>query len=144
MEDYKDMIENAIEWALNNKNNENYLFKCLAFVEDAYEEGNSIEMFGGSTAKESADIYGVDNKTEPIKGSFVFYSTTGKINGIEKDWGHVGLCIGDNKIIHTWDIIRIDDYKDILNLKGAPGWSRLEYLGWTKPEIFLRDHVKLN
>jgi hypothetical protein len=113
----------------------------LAFVEDAYERSNNIEMFGGSTATESAEMYGCNNsKGHPSKGSFVFYSAIGPINGVEKDWGHVGLCLGDKKIIHTWDIIRIDNYLEIQTLPNAPGWSAPKYLGWTSPEIFLKEY----
>jgi len=35
---------------------------CLAFVEDALERSNEIEIFGGDTAKESADLYEYANR----------------------------------------------------------------------------------
>ena len=109
MKKYDEIIENAISWAKNNQKRLDYQYLCLAFVEDAYEQSNSIEMFGGSTAKESADMYGTTAVGNPKKGDFVFYNATGPIDGIVKNWGHVGLCIGDEKIIHTWDTIRIDN-----------------------------------
>ena len=140
----KTYIENAIQWAKAYEGKQEYKFKCLAFVEDAYEYGNNIEMFGGSTAKESADQYGVCNSSPPSKGSFVFFDTEGPINGIIKNWGHVGLCLGEGKIIHTWNIIRIDHYQEICALISAPGWSSFQYLGWTPPEVFLKGHRKKN
>jgi hypothetical protein len=61
---------------------------------------------------------------------------------VEKDWGHVGLCIGNNQVIHTWNVIRIDHYLEVQTLPSAPGWSSPKYLGWTPPEIFLRGYQK--
>lgn len=136
-----EIIDRAIEWAKNTLNRTDYMYKCLAFVEDAYERANSIEMFGGSTATESAAIYGCVKDSIPARGSFVFYRTSGPFEGEIHDWGHVGLCVGDGKVIHAWDTVRIDDYLAIQDLKGAPGWSRPEYIGWTPPDVFLRDSV---
>ncbi len=136
-----ELIERAIGWAMNALNSTDYTFKCLAFVEDAYERANDIEMFGGSTATESATMYGCITDSAPVRGSFVFYRTSGPVDGVMYDWGHVGLCIGDGMVIHAWDRVRIDDYLEIRNLKGAPGWSVPEYIGWTSPEIFLKDSV---
>lgn len=141
MNDYSVFIKNAISWAIKNKQDPTYQYKCLAFVEDAYEQSNSIEMFGGSTATESAEMYGYNHLESPEKGSFIFYSATGPINGITKNWGHVGLALGSGKIIHTWDVIRIDEYLDVETLSNAPGWNKPRYLGWTHPEVFLKGFV---
>ncbi|RPI88179.1 MAG: hypothetical protein EHM40_22480, partial [Chloroflexi bacterium] len=84
-----------------------YRFLCLAFVEDAYEAGNGIEIFGGDCAKESADLYEVQPaSTVPPRGAFVFYDCSGPLNSLEKNWGHVGLSCGDGNIIHAWDRVR--------------------------------------
>ena len=84
---------------------------CLAFIEDALEISNDIEVFGGDSAKESCDLYkdalqgGV-----PERGAFVFYdclcpSENGLVN-----WGHCGISFGDGRVIHAWDMVRVDDY----------------------------------
>lgn len=138
IQNYDTLIENAVTWALANKHRLDYQYHCLAFVEDAYEQSNMIEMFGGSSAKESADLYGTTTTTEPKRGDFVFYNATGPIDGNTKNWGHVGLCIGNNLIIHTWNIIRIDNYLYVESLHNAPGWSQPEYIGWVSPERFLQ------
>lgn len=139
---FESYIENAVEWALANQHRIDYGFKCLAFVEDAFEQSNAIEMFGGSTAAESAEMYGVTGAATPPKGAFVFYDAHGPspIDGVAKNWGHVGLCVGDGKVIHTWDRIRIDDYRHLEELGALPGWSPLRYRGWTPPEVFLDGH----
>ncbi|HAG42841.1 MAG TPA: hypothetical protein DCL31_04985, partial [Clostridium sp.] len=54
---YEKYVNNAIEWAKNHLNSREYCYHCLAFVEDALERSNDIEIFGGDTAKESADLY---------------------------------------------------------------------------------------
>lgn len=116
---------------MSKKDSTDYRLICLAFVEDAYERGNGIEIFGGSTAAESAKMYEADrNKTTPPKGSFVFYDCCGLVEGEMKYWGHVGLCIGNNEVIHAWDKIRIDNYLDIEKLNPAPGWTQPVFIGW--------------
>ncbi|NIK76142.1 hypothetical protein FHS15_001249 [Paenibacillus castaneae] len=100
-------------------------------MEDAYERSNGIEIFGGSSAKESADKYEAwRNMTNPEKGAFVFYECSGLVQGELKDWGHVGLCIGENQVIHAWDKIRVDNYLEIENLSPAPSWTKPKYIGW--------------
>ena len=133
-------IENAIAWALSKKDQAEYPLRCLAFVEDAYEKGNNIELFGGSTAAESAEEYGFNTMGCPPKGSFVFYQAVGSIDRVEKDWGHVGLCIGDGEVIHAWNVIRIDNYLEVKALSTATGWRDPKYLGWTPPERFLKGY----
>ncbi|NSW91879.1 MAG: methyltransferase domain-containing protein [Firmicutes bacterium] len=128
----KRFIHNAIQWAKEQLDSTDYKFLCLAFVEEAYERGNSIEIFGGCCAKESADMYEAHlNKGIPPEGAFVFYDCHGTINNEYKNWGHVGLCIGEGNIIHAWDRVRIDNYLDMQNLQAAAGWTNPKYIGWT-------------
>jgi cell wall-associated NlpC family hydrolase len=115
-------IENAIRWAQEHIGATEYTTRCLAFVEDAYEESNHVEVFGGSSAQESADEYGAaQNRGIPPIGAFVFYACSGPIKSEIKDWGHVGLYIGNGQVIHTWDKVRIDDYLAVQNLSPASG-----------------------
>lgn len=135
---YNIIIENAIQWAFTYIGSTDYQFMCLGFVEDALERSNNIEIFGGDTAKESADLYKDSMQTEvPPKGTFVFYNCIGIIDGITKNWGHVGLAIGDRKVIHAWDKVRVDMYLDIESLITAPGWERPQYIGWVPLERVL-------
>ena len=135
------IIENTIEWALEHVNNTAYRFMCLGFVEDALERSNQIEIFGGDTAKESADLYQNSMFTGmPCKGSFVFYNCSGEINGVIKNWGHVGLALEEGKVIHAWDKVRIDDYMSIESLGAAPGWEKPQYIGWVPIDVILVGH----
>lgn len=130
------IIENALNWAQEQLGTTDYRFRCLAFVEDAYEQSNQIELFGGSTAHESAQEYGVISGDEaPPRGAFVFYDCWGVLDevcpGEYRNWGHVGLSLGDGRVIHAWDRVRIDDYHAVELLPGAPGWTSPRYTGWT-------------
>jgi cell wall-associated NlpC family hydrolase len=140
MNDQLTMVENAIRWAQVQVGSDAYPFRCLAFVEDAYEMGNGIEIFGGSTAQESAGAYGVETGLAPPAGAFVFYDCWGTLFDIHQNWGHVGLALGDGRVIHAWDRVRIDPYLDVEKLAGAPGWNSPRYLGWTGVARILQGH----
>lgn len=134
-ENHNKYADNAIKWAKGHLNSKEYCYRCLAFVEDALERSNNIEIFGGDTAKESADLYEAHKHTDmPPKGSFVFYDCFGTINNEYKNWGHVGLSIGNGEIIHAWDKVRIDNYLDIEKLITAPGWVKPKLIGWVPLE----------
>lgn len=136
-------IENAIQWAKDHLGQKSYAFRCLAFVEDAYELSNGIELFGGSTAKESADEYGVQKTPAlPPAGVFVFYDNFGTLFDTYKNWGHVGLSLGDGNVIHAWDKVRIDSYLAVETLPGAPGWTAPQYSGWTPVARILQGYRK--
>jgi hypothetical protein len=129
-------IAHAIHWAQAQVGSAAYPFRCLAFVEDAYECANRVEIFGGSTAAESAEEYGARSNRQhlPPRGAFVFYECFGPLRGEYKNWGHVGLCLGEAQVIHAWDKVRQDHYLDVERLTPAPGWSAPRYIGWTPVE----------
>ncbi len=134
-------VDNAIRWAKTRLNSTEYPFRCLSFVEDAYEQGNQVEIFGGRSAKESADEYEAWKNTAPIPlGAFVFYDCSGPLKGEYKNWGHVGLSIGHGDVIHAWDSVRIDNYLEIQNLTPGPGWTKPRYTGWAPVERIFQGH----
>ena len=108
------MIDNMISWAERRIGIADYAGWCLSFIEDALEKSNGIEIFGGDSAKESSEMYSDALRTGiPEKGAFVFYdclclSEDGPVN-----WGHCGIALGDRRVIHAWDKVRIDDYLEI-------------------------------
>jgi hypothetical protein len=128
-------IANAIHWAQEQLGSTEYTTRCLAFVEDAYEESNHIEIFGGSSAQESADEYGAaQHQGEPPIGAFVFCACADPVEDEIKHWGHVGLCIGEEKVIHAWDKVRIDHYLAVQELTPPPGWTAPQFIGWAPIE----------
>ena len=65
----------------------------------------------------------------PERGAFVFYdcmcpSEEGLVN-----WGHCGICLGGGRVIHAWDIVRIDDFMKIENMTSIAG-EHPKYIGW--------------
>ena len=143
MEPKAEYIENAIIWAKNHLGATNYATLCLAFVEDAYEKPNNIEIDGTPSAKESADKYGANNnKGEPEIGAYVFYDCFGPINSQNKNWGHVGLYLGNGEVIHAWDKVRIDPYLELEKLKPAPGWSAARFIGWAPFETIFEGYIR--
>lgn len=70
----------------------------------------------------------------PPKGTFVFYDCVGVINGEQKNWGHVGLSIGNGEVNHAWDKVRIDNYLDVEKLTTVPGWDKPKLIGWVPLE----------
>lgn len=143
-DDFDRYIAHAIQWAAARIGAKDYATRCLAFVEDAYEQGNHIELFGGSTAKESADAYAAYRYIEqlPPPGAFVFYDCFGTLFNERKNWGHVGLCLGSEQVIHAWDTVRQDHYLDVQHLTPAPGWQSPHYIGWAPVERLLAGYRK--
>jgi cell wall-associated NlpC family hydrolase len=133
--------ENAIAWALEQVGTTDYALRCLAFVEDAYERSNAIELFGGATAHESAEQYrAAQSEGPPPRGALVFYDCYGTIRSVPQNWGHVGLALGDGRVVHAFGTVRVDDYAALQNLPSAPGWSACQYVGWASVETVLAGY----
>jgi hypothetical protein len=49
--EFETYIVNAIRWAQEHHSSTEYTTRCLAFVEDAYEESNNVEIFVGYRKK---------------------------------------------------------------------------------------------
>ena len=124
------LTENMIRWAKSKLGSTEYAGWCLAFIEDALEISNHIEIYGGDSAKESCGMYkdalrgGV-----PERGAFVFYDCLCPSENGPVNWGHCGVSLGDGRVIHAWDMVRIDDYLAIEKLTALTG-DHPEYLGW--------------
>ena len=138
------LTENMIRWAESKLGSTEYAGWCLAFIEDALEISNHIEIYGGDSAKESCGMYkdalrgGV-----PERGSFVFYDCLCPSENGPVNWGHCGVSLGDGRVIHAWDMVRIDDYLAIENLTALTG-DHPEYLGWVALERVLNQNRECN
>ncbi|MEV5070350.1 hypothetical protein MRBLMI12_001955 [Microbacterium sp. LMI12-1-1.1] len=122
---------NAVTWALAREGSTAYATRCLAFVEDAIERSNDLELFGGDDAAESARLYAASvNTGEPPVHALAFYESVGELFGERRDWGHVGLSLGHGRVVHAWDRVRVDDYRDLEALRPAPGGEPLRWVGW--------------
>ena len=133
----------ATRWALERIGDRSHAGRCLAFVEDAIERPNGIEVFGGSTAQESAKQYGPEPylpDAPPVSGSLVFYECEGPADGAWRTWGHVGMALGDGRVVHAWDEVRVDDATAIEGLPPRAGWSPARLLGWVPLSRVLEGH----
>ena len=132
-----DMIENMIAWAEGRLGETRYAGWCLSFIEDALEISNRIEIFGGDSAKESAELYADALRGGvPERGAFVFYdclclSDEGLVN-----WGHCGIGLGEGRVIHAWDRVRVDGYLDIERMTARSG-DHPRYIGLVPVERVL-------
>lgn len=124
------IIENMIAWAESRIGNTDYTGWCLSFIEDALEISNDIEIFGGDSAKESSEMYSDALMTGvPEKGAFVFYDCLCPCEEGTVNWGHCGISLGEGKVIHAWDKVRIDDYLDVEKMTAVTG-DHPKYIGW--------------
>ena len=143
MTDESAIAHAATRWAVGKTGDRSYAGRCLAFVEDAIERPNDIEIFGGSTARESAERYGPVRYTAdvpPPAGSLVFYACEGPADGAWRDWGHVGIAIGDGRVAHAWDEVRVDGATEIETLPPAAGWTSARLIGWVPLALVLEGH----
>ena len=145
------LTENMIRFAKSKLGSTEYAGWCLAFIEDALEISNHIEIFGGDSAKESCELYGGDSAKEsyemykvalrggvPERGAFVFYDCLCPSENGPVNWGHCGISFGDGRVIHAWDRVRIDDYLAIEKLTALTG-DHPKYLGWVALERVLNQ-----
>lgn len=124
-----EMKENAVSWAMEHLGRAEYIGWCLSFVEDAIEQSNDIEIFGGDSAKESYLLYRDALRTgTPERGSVVFYDCLCHTPEGIMDWGHCGIALEDGKVIHAWNRVQLDDYLAIEELSSFG--EHPKYLGW--------------
>lgn len=143
MDPSRHFADAAIAWALSRLGETAYSGRCLAFVEDAYEHANGIEVFGADSARGSADLYGTQPyqpSHPPRPGSLVFYDTEGPTSEGWRDWGHVGIALGDGRVVHAWSQVRVDAAEDVQTLRPPDGWTAPRLRGWTDVERFLEGH----
>ena len=133
------LTENMIHFAESKLGSTEYAGWCLAFIEDALEISNDIEVFGRDSAKEPCEMYkdalrgGV-----PERGAFVFYDCLCPSENGPVNWGHCGISFGDGRVIHAWDMVRVDDYLAIEKLTALTG-NHPKYLGWVALERVLNQ-----
>ena len=128
-------IEGAISWASNRLGNQSYNYYCLAFVSDAWKsQGIGNKGYAYATLAGNAMITHTDKN--PPRGAVVFWDWYGTVGGEYRNWGHVGIALGDGTAIHAdYNGVRITKL-DIDSSRKYRGWG-----GWDGRDI---PNVDLN
>ena len=133
------IISSMIAWATEKLDETRYAGWCLSFIEDALEQSNGIEIYGGDSAKESCEMYrDALHYGKPEKGAFVFFDCLCNTDDGPVNWGHCGISLGDGRVIHAWDRVRTDDYREIEKLTALSG-DHPRYIGWVPIERVLQQ-----
>ncbi|MCK4347280.1 MAG: hypothetical protein KAW47_01570, partial [Thermoplasmatales archaeon] len=122
-----DWIEKVISWASEQEGKDYWKEYCMAFVSDAFkvcenrpaspnELRNNLENAG--------KFYSKENDWDPPRGSLVFFSATGEY----APHGHIGISLGDRKVIHSYQTVKEETIADIESLSYIDS-----YLGWAYP-----------
>ena len=74
----------------------------------------------------------------------MFYACGGPLGGVVRDWGHVGIALGDGTVVHAWDEVRVDAVLDVPHLQPAAGWTAPRPIGWAQAAQLLRGHRPLS
>jgi len=132
----QDKVEQAIEWAENEEGSSEWEGWCLKFVREAFNG----EPIPGWTSPEAArqqletegKFYSSDNCWNPPRGALIFFSATGEY----EPYGHIGIYLGDQGVVHSYDKVRVDTEEGGVN-KGitiVEGLSKMSsYIGWAYP-----------
>ena len=133
--DFELWAEAAITWAQSNLGSDHWNELCLRFVANAYMQQGSppIQVPEGEwkTALESAHALKRYNQEsegwrKATKGALLFFDKTEN-----NPAGHVGIYLGDGRIIHSYGKVRIDDVEQVEKLD--QGELIGSYLGWAYP-----------
>jgi len=144
-------IDKALNWAFSQLGSTKYKDECLSFVEDAYAEAgsdprNNIPVPGDPGfryAKYVAEFLNAKIGTYiPPRGAWMFYDWTGWVdlnkNGVKesgeiRNWGHVGISLGDGHVIHALGKVQINSIQEMeeITIQG----EKLKYVGWAWPPL---------
>ncbi len=119
-------IKPAINWAQSQVGSHSYDYWCAAFCFDAYAKGAGTSITRSATAKAAADTTNAaaNRSSEPPAGTFVFFDWWGTVDGVYANYGHMGISLGNGKIIHAF------------GSRGVVITDRnigMTYIGWSAP-----------
>ena len=110
-------VERAIGWALAQRGAHGWDFKCLRFVNDAYQHAGAAPRRWYSAIEVARALRASSHKGVPPRGAYVFYWSPS---------GHVGLSLGGGRIVHAFGSqgVVVSDYLGI----------GMTYIGWAVPK----------
>ena len=95
-------VEQAVAWAKKKLGVTMYKGKCQAFVADCYAYGAGMTRRSASSAKVARNLWRVSTSQSniPVGAAVYFDSPT------SPQYGHVGLHIGNNQVIHAFGTVK--------------------------------------
>lgn len=101
---------------------------CLRFVANAFRQQGPEPEGDWNSAWEASRELELRHEQPRLapRGALIFFESTK-----DNPFGHVGIHLGDEKIIHTYGKVRIDTIKDVPNLDS--GTLIGPYMGWAYP-----------
>lgn len=142
--EWKEWSDRAIRWAENcikdRGCSKSYSDLCLMFVADAFkgaskEANREIKEIAAwdypnnAINKVKNDFY--SEQKDPPRGALVFFSGQGKNpkTGLDySKYGHIGIYLGNNHVIHAYGVVKKNSMGEIENLQYIGS-----YLGWAYP-----------
>ena len=124
-------VEKVISWALSKQGNKSYAYLCQKFVADAYSQ--VAPRVSKETAKQAANAWCTHpGDKNPPRGATVYYNWYGKVDGVYANYGHVGIALGDGRVIHAYGNSGVVISNKIDFMTGYIGWGVNG--GFTLPE----------
>ena len=123
----EDWVEKVINWASKQEGKDFWKEYCMAFVSDAFKVCENRPASANALRNDfenAGKFYSKENNWDPPRGSLVFFSGTGKY----ASYGHIGISLGDRKVIHAYQTVREETITDIEGLSYIDS-----YLGWAYP-----------
>lgn len=115
-------IETVISWALANKGNTSYAYLCQKFVADAYAQVATRQS--KATAKDAANAWCTHpGDKNPPRGATVYYDWYGTVDGVYKNYGHVGIALGDGRVVHAYGNKGVVVSPNVDFMTGYIGWG---------------------
>jgi hypothetical protein len=132
LEEWDPKVESAIAWAIANIGNPNYEYKCLDFVQNAYQNvGITLTGLPWGSAKKAATMFKAEANKDKIvpRGAAVFYDWEGTVGGTTQNWGHVGIALQTGKYDDI-DVISALEYVAIDPGGYLAHYTAMDYIGW--------------
>ena len=119
-------VEQAIAWARSKLGTTKYSGRCQAFVADCYAYGAGMPRKSASSAKVARALWRVStSRNIPVGAAVYFDSPTAP------QYGHVGLYIGNNQVIHAFSTVKQMSVDSIIACGYA--WQGWGWNGGAKP-----------
>ncbi|MBM3242513.1 hypothetical protein FJZ31_40145 [Candidatus Poribacteria bacterium] len=129
----QDKIEAAITWAISQEGKTDWAGWCLKFVANAFGRANSGYQNPNEMKEALGDeFYSWTECWNLPRGALIFFSALGEY--VEE--GHIGIYLGDQGVVHSYDKVRVDKEDSGVN-KGIVIVENLSlidsYIGWAYP-----------